>query len=132
LSRLLARKELEPDHGFVELSDPLGRDYPDWPEGEQVVAALPECIIVATKPETEGMVTIEVWSEEGWTNPSGGELVCEGEIVLSGQDAQIGSTLAGELDPVRLGPGRHGVRVFVDAPGYAETIQFVVSAPDAF
>jgi hypothetical protein len=131
LARLLARKELEPDHAFVEISDPLGSNYPEWPEGEQVVAALPEAVVVATKPEMEGTVTIEVWSEEEWTNIAG-ELVYEGELVLSGEDAQIGSTLAGDLAPVRLRPGRHKLRVVVDRPGDAERIQFVVvSLPEA-
>jgi hypothetical protein len=124
--RLLAQLELEPDHAQVELSDPLGSDYPQWERGDEPAVAAEDCIAVATRPEDEGTVVIEVW--EGAPPSHAAELVHEGTFVLAGPEAQIGSYLAGELLGVALGEGRHQVRTYVDQPGYATRIAFVVDS----
>jgi hypothetical protein len=129
LSRLLARKELEPDHAQVELSAVGGLDYPDWGRGDEAVVALEDCIAVATRPEHEGTVVIEVWDELPPDVAEATTHVHEGDLMLDGSEAQIGSYLAGEVEHVALGPGRHRVRVFVDQPGYAERVYFEVDRP---
>jgi hypothetical protein len=51
----------------------------------------------------------------------------EGLIRLSGDESEASTYLGGELERIRLGRSEHRVRVFVDEPGYATRIAFLVT-----
>jgi hypothetical protein len=108
----------------VELSDAEGlpEDVPGW-DGDTPVAATPHYVTVATKPDIEGPVHIEVWRG---ARDCDGVLIYDDTLVLRGSCAQVGSSVAAELRQIDLGAGEHRVQVFVDEPGYAERVTFNV------
>jgi hypothetical protein len=125
--RLLLRDEFEPDHAQLEFGEVNG-DYPQWGFGGEPVVANDAKVVVATLPESEGKALVEVWAaDRGEPIDGSGVLVYDGRIVLSGDDAEVGTFLGGRLELVQVGPGEHRVQVFVDEPGYATRLSFVVT-----
>jgi hypothetical protein len=130
-SRLLLRREFTPDHAQLEFGDVEGA-YPAWAFGGEPLVANEEKIGVATLPDFEGDAVIEVRLTAIQEVPDDvGVLIHDGIIRLSGDDAEVGTCLGGDLERVRLGRGRHRVRVFVDEPGYATRIVFLVGPPES-
>jgi hypothetical protein len=129
-ARLLLRKEFEPDHGQLEFGEVDGA-YPQWASGSEPFVANAQKIVVATLPEMEGSAVLEVWESEDDEAPEEGTiLIYDGIIQLSGSNAEIGTGLGGNLVRVPLERGEHRVRVFVDEPGYAARVVFLVSTAE--
>jgi len=127
-----------PDHSQVELSDPLHADYPQWRDGDEAVVADRGCIAVATVPEQDGDVDIEVWlgvpeAASSWAE----QLVFDGALHLCEDRLEVGSTIGGDLASVEIERGDYRARVFSFPSGYASRVVFVLdpssdsSEPDA-
>jgi hypothetical protein len=114
---LLARFEITPYYGQIEMRDPNARDYPQWETGEEKALAMPGCIAVATQDDLHGKVTVEVW--RGCLEARGSNLVrvYQGELILTGEAAAVGNTVGAEFHPVTLSLGRHRVTAFTAASG---------------
>jgi hypothetical protein len=56
----LARFDVTPYYGQIEIRDPTARDYPQWETGEEKAVAIPGCIAVATRDDLRGTATIEL------------------------------------------------------------------------
>jgi hypothetical protein len=130
-ARLLMRREFTPDHAQLEFGD-IDGEYPQWEFGAEPLVANEHKIVVATPPELEGDAVIEVWAGADKQVPQdAGVLIHDGFIRLSGDDAEVGTYLGGRLERVRVGRGRHRVRVFVDEPGYATRIVYIVTPAES-
>jgi len=89
-------------------------------------------VVVATLPDFEGDVDVEVWLDADESSPaSAGSLIYDGVVRLATGDAEAGTFLGGDLERLVLEPGEHRLRVFVDEPGYASRIVFLVSPTPA-
>jgi hypothetical protein len=122
---LLVRFSVEPAHAQVALADPRAAAYPEWDSGREPVTATEQVIVVATRPDVEGDVKIEVW-----TGPAEfrlGTVVFDGPFLLAGPEASVGCLGTESVRAVELGAGEHRVRIFVDEPGYATQVAFAVS-----
>jgi hypothetical protein len=126
-SEILLKKAFRPDHAQLEFGEVGGR-YPEWSFGSEPVVASEEKIVVATLPDFEGDAMLEVWRIGDESPPDvAGELIYDGVIRLSGEDAEAGTYLGADLERIRLGSGVHRIRLFVDKPGYASHLVFVVT-----
>ncbi len=124
---LLARVEVTPYYGQVELSDPNKQDYPQFETGAEKVVAIPQCIAVVTRGDQEGKVTVEVWNDRLEVEGVDLQPVHEGDVVLSEDRAVVGNTVGNEFHDVPLSRGSHHVRVFTSAGGpAADTVYFLV------
>jgi hypothetical protein len=93
--------------------------------GREPITETDQVIVVATRPDFEGDVEIEVWA--GPVEFRRATLVFAGPFVLSGSEAAVGCLRTPSLRAVELGAGKHRVRMFIDEPGYATQVAFAVS-----
>lgn len=71
--------------------------------------------MLATRPDLDGPVEIEVWVGAIAGEPAG-RLLYVGELLVTEQGAVVGSSLTEELYPVPLPVGWHPVRIYADRP----------------
>jgi hypothetical protein len=130
-AQLLMRREFAPDHAQLEFGD-IDGEYPQWEFGDEPFVASEEKIVVATRPDFEGDVLVEVWGKAGQQVPQdAGTLIHDGFIRFTGDEAEVGTYLGGSLERVRVGQGRHRVRIFVDEPRYATRIVYIVTPAES-
>jgi hypothetical protein len=123
--RRLARKRVTPAYGQVELGDPYSPDYPQWEHGNEPAVANDRVVAIATKPEHEGDVEMELWEGE-LEAPKGLVEIFRGELDFSDDLAQIGTLAGDDVETVPISPGTHRVVAYVDEAGYAERIVFAL------
>lgn len=99
----------------VQVRDAGGGTCPEWETGEEQVLAGEQCIVLATRPDLEGDVEVEVWVGAIDGEPAG-PLLYQGELLVTEQGAVVGSSLTEELYPVPLPVGWHPVRIYADRP----------------
>ena len=121
----LLRCSVRPHYAQIELSDPSAPDYPQWGTGEELAVATETSIAVATRPDLDGEVEIEVW--RGTAQPLAA-LLWEGQISLGGDQAVVGTTVGNDLHPVEVGSGRHQLQVWGDVSPRPSRVAFVVNA----
>jgi hypothetical protein len=124
---LLARAEVTPLYGQVELRDGSSDDYPEWQTGEEAVVALPRCVAVATQGDLSGKVSIEVWEgridrAEATMTPS----LYEGEFTVTDGVAKIGNTVANEFVSFRVPAQWSRVNVFTAPAGEPARIVYFI------
>jgi hypothetical protein len=107
----------------LEVRDAAAADCPQWESGEEPVLAGTQCIVLATRPDLEGPVQVEVWVGALAGEPAG-PLLYEGELLVTERGAVVGSSLTEELYPVALPIGWHPVRIYADRP--TEPARFTV------
>jgi hypothetical protein len=109
---LLQRVQVRPYYGQIELGDPNSSTFPQFETGDEGVVALPHYVVVATRGDAEGKVTIEVrQGDADVDDPRASAAIFDGELILSEDAAVIGNSVGNDLHPVRLGAGRHRLRV---------------------
>jgi len=124
---LLVSFVVKPYHGQVGMGDPETHDYPQWETGEELAVAVPQFIAVGTRGDLEGDVAVEVWSGELGRHDVKLRSVFEGELILSGEHAVVGSVIGNDLHPVSLSCGRHKVAAFTSAEGeLPDSVYFLV------
>lgn len=87
-------------------------DLPDWGTGQERALATSRGVLVATRPDADGDVTIRVvrGSAVGRGDP-----VFDGELTLTGTRLEVGNALAGSLRSVDVGlSGQIRVRISVE------------------
>ena len=109
----------------------MGGSYSDWEFGSEPLVANDEKVIVARRPDFEGDALVEVWLDADESPEGAGALIYDGVIRLATAGAEAGTFLGGDLQRVALEPGEHRLRVFVDEPGYASRIVFLVTLAPA-
>jgi len=107
----------------LEVRDAANVECPQWESGEEPVLAGEQCIVLATRPDLEGDVEVEVWVGAIDGEPAG-PLLYQGELLVTEQGAVVGSSLTEELHPVPLPIGWHPVRIWADRP--SEPARFTV------
>ena len=115
--QVLLKREFRPDHAQLEFGAVDG-SYPDGEFGSEPLVASDEKVVVATLPEFEGNASPD----------DAGTLIYDGVMRLATADAEVGTVLGGDLQRVPLEPGEHRLKVFVNEPGYASRIVFLVTA----
>lgn len=109
---LIVRVEVRPYYGQVELGDPNSSTYPEFDTGEESVVALPHYLLVATRGDAEGKVTIEVRRGDAAVDDQRASAsIFDGELFLSDETVVVGTSVGSDLYAVRLGAGPHRVRV---------------------
>jgi hypothetical protein len=94
---VLGRFEVLPLHAQIQIRDAASAQFPQWETGEEAVVTTTQCITVATQDDVDGLVTIEVRRDQDQDIADGQwRLVCEGELLLTGEDVVVGSHLAFE------------------------------------
>ena len=124
---MLVSREFRPDHAQLEFGA-VGASYPEWGFGSEPMVANGEKVVVATGPDFEGNVVVEVRRGGADQPPEGASaLIHDGAIRVSRAGAEVGTYLGADLERVVLPAGDHRVRVFVDEPAYATRVVFVVA-----
>jgi hypothetical protein len=117
MSGLLKRLNVLPLYGQVVIECEDASDLPMPETGTERVVATAQSILVATRGDQDGDVTIEVYA--GTAAPTVGELVFDGELNCPTPKLVVGSSLANALAAVDLGQaGWVPVKVYV-APAEA-------------
>ena len=120
--QLLLRKSFTPAYAQLEFGNCEATAYPQWDpnwgEGRQPYVANEERVAIATQPEVEGDVEVEVWNGAPRVRGSG-EVIYEGVIRFGEDCARVGTAAGDDLEYVSVKPGEQKVTVIVDAPGYA-------------
>jgi hypothetical protein len=119
---LVGRFSVFPLYHQLEVRDAAAVDCPQWESGEEPVLAGTQCIVLATRPDLEGPVQVEVWVGALDGEPAG--LLYEGELLVTERGAVVGSSLTEELYPLALPIGWHPVRIYADRP--TEPARFTV------
>jgi hypothetical protein len=112
---VVARFEVLPLYGQIDIRDPAATEYPQWETGEERVVSNTQCIAVATRGDADGPVSVEVRIGPIGA-PRNATRVFDGEVLLTGDEIVIGDYLASEVHPVSLGPGWHPVTVWTRPP----------------
>ncbi|GAB3151376.1 hypothetical protein GCM10027058_17410 [Microbacterium neimengense] len=90
-------------------------EFPEWVTGEESAVATDSAIMVATRGDVDGEVTVRVRTTGEVAPP--GEKVFEHTLFLPMPSARFGSFLSGELAEIRLSDaGAYTAQVYVDDP----------------
>jgi hypothetical protein len=125
-SERLLRCSVRPYYAQIEFSDPSAPDYPQWATGEELAVATETSVAVATRPDVDGEVEIEVWMGPAQPLPA---LLWEGEIDLAGDAAVVGNTVGNDLHLVEVGRGHRHLQAWGDVSPRPSRVAFVVN-PD--
>lgn len=112
-----------PLYGQVSVSDVGTVDLPDWGTGDEPAIFSEHAVVVATRSDFDGEVTITILEDDGNVD---GQEVFAGEISCTTPAIEVGSIVAANL--VRIPLARIGnvrVRVFVEpagAPAYVSVL----------
>ncbi len=124
----MTHMKVAPWNGQVMLFVPdTEEEPPQWPTGRELVVANSGYIYVATIPDIEGEVEIEVW--RGELPDKQQEPIYDGTLEVRDAGAFVGnyqSDHLGHLDLLR--EGAHRVRVYTDPPSpiAATCVTFVI------
>lgn len=125
---LLGEREVRPLYGQVVAQDAGTADIPDWESGDEQAVASEHAVLVATRPDHEGNVHIQVLRGEG--GPDLGSQVFDGELSVVSGRIVVGSVLAGQTLEVETGrPGYVAVKVFVQPAELPERVAVVLGHP---
>jgi len=113
-----------PLNAQVVLSASEGAEFPEWVTGEESAVATDSAILVATREDLDGNVTVRVLIDEFAPE---GEKVFESTLSLPTPtptpSVRFGSFLSGELAEIELpGAGEYTAQVYVDDPAGASTV----------
>lgn len=103
-----------------------GAEFPEWETGEEPAVATDSAIMVATREDLDGDVTVRVETDP--TASPEGEKVFERRLSLQTTTVRFGSFLANELAEVELPEaGEYDARVYVDEPLAASFVVVVLA-----
>jgi hypothetical protein len=123
---IIGRFTIWPAHAQIQIRDTADAEFPPWETGEEPVVANAQCIVVATRGDEEGHVTVEVRRGPGQhVELDQWRLIFEGELLLTGEHAIVGSYLGSDEHLVRLGHGWHPLRILAK-PKDAHPAEFIV------
>jgi hypothetical protein len=125
-SVLALRQSFVPYYAQLEIGA-VGASSPEWPEGTESVVRTADKIAVATRPDSEGDVLVEVWMDDDGSAPSG-VLVHDGFINLPDAELEVGTSVGADLVRIHVGQERCRVQVLADEPARASTRIFLVDA----
>jgi len=113
MNRVLATMTALPLYGQVVIQDVGTSDLPEWETGEERAVATEHAIVVATRSDADGDVTITVL--EGEDGDSLGELVFDGDLSLTSSMLEVGNPVAATVARVELGRvGYLRMRIYVE------------------
>jgi len=121
---VLLEMSVLPLGGQVAVQDVGTTDLPQWGTGEERAVATSRAILVATRPDIDGDVTIRIVRGLAVER---GDPVFDGELTLTGTTLEVGNAVAGSLrsaDVGRSGPIR--VRIFAEPAELPADITVVV------
>ena len=123
---VIGRFTIWPAYAQIQIRDTADAEFPPWETGEEPVVANAQCIGVATRGNEEGDVTVEVRRGPGQrVELDQWRLIFEGELLLTGEHAIVGSYLGSDEHLVRLGRGWHPLRILAK-PKDARPSEFIV------
>ncbi|MDR6199618.1 hypothetical protein QE374_001527 [Microbacterium sp. SORGH_AS428] len=97
-----------------------GAEFPEWVTGEEPAVATDSAIMVATREDLAGDVTVRVLVDE--VAPQG-EKVFEHVLSVPTRSVRFGSFLSGELAEIPLpDAGEYIAQVYVDDPAAASAV----------
>jgi len=97
---LLGSIEVIPLYAQVVVESEGASDLPVPETGEERAVASTQCVLIATRGDRDGSVTIDVWREHD--GRSAGEVVFDGELSLLTPRLVVGSPIADALLGVDL------------------------------
>jgi len=113
-----------PLYGQVSVHAPGTIDLPEWATGEEPSVASEHALVIATRSDMEGDVTISVTEGQG---DEPGVMVFDSEVSFPGRVLEVGSIVGGALTQIPLArSGYVHLRVYVDAPGAASHVNVVL------
>lgn len=115
MSAVLANLSVAPLYGQVVVESEGASDLPVPETGEERVVATAQSLLIATRGDQDGDVSIEV-RRDGGDDDLGTE-VFDGELSLNSPRLVFGSSLGGELATVDIGrSGWVPLKVYVQPP----------------
>lgn len=103
-------------------------DLPEWVTGEEPAVATRSAVYVATAPDTDGMVDVQV--AIGNSPGSWGKEVFVTELDRTSTEIEVGSPLSGMVQKISSGiPATFTLRVYCDPVSEARRVTFFVEIP---
>ncbi|UIN30381.1 hypothetical protein [Microbacterium binotii] len=122
----MSRSEITvtPLNAQVVLFASEGAEFPEWVTGDEPAVATDSAIMVATREDLAGDVTVRVLIDEV---ASHGERVFEHTLSLPTPVVRFGSFLSGELAEIRLpDAGAYTAQISVDDPAAPSDVHVVL------
>jgi len=119
--------ETPPYYGQVALFDPAVADaYPQWSTGDEEAVVGSHGVVVATRSDEEGPVSIELWIGP-YTADETLRLIADGALLASKGQLVVGSVVGNDLREVSLDGVQH-LSVFVhDTSAGPDKVVFALS-----
>ncbi|WP_344619271.1 hypothetical protein [Dactylosporangium salmoneum] len=128
---LLVAVEIEPEYGQIALkAGRLGAAEdgywaPQW-EGDEGAVSGSGCILVATRPDSDGVVDVAVFRGRPHFDGDWARVHTARVVVEEGGGLAVAMTVSDEETPVPVGAGAYGVEVWVRPPALPEAVTFVL------
>jgi hypothetical protein len=128
---LLGRFQVWPHYHQIEVRDAdAAGECPQWERGDEPAVSSDRCIVLATRPDLDGDVTVEVWAGPV-DREQPGAVVFDGKLLLTGPRMVVGNSITGELHELPMPAGRHRVRVHGNPPEGPERLLVVFDSHPA-
>lgn len=108
---ILGRFSVLPLHAQVEVCDPTCSDFPIPETGEERVLSTAQCVVVATRSDADGSVSIEVRDDPAF-DIAGWILAFDGELLLTEPYVSIGNYVANDTHHVIAHIGWNQVQIW--------------------
>ena len=121
----VAEVVVSPLYGQVSVHDVTTTDLPQWETGEESAISSETAVLIATRGDADGDVTMRVVVDE----PADGLLVFDGDLTLNEPAIELGSMVGATLERVTLSrAGAISMRVYVQPPDLPDTVTVVLEA----
>jgi hypothetical protein len=108
---LLGSFQVWPHYHQVEVrAADAAEECPQWERGDEPAVASDRCILLATRPDLDGDVTVEVWAGPADTEQPG-EVVFDGKLLTTDTGVVVGNSVTGALHHLPLAAGWYRVRI---------------------
>jgi hypothetical protein len=125
MPEVLATVSVMPLYAQVVVQSAGATDLPIPETGEERAVASTEAVLVMTRDDLDGDVTIEVC--RGGADPAPGARVYKGELSFTEPTLQVGSNVSGQLATVNIGRvGWVPLAIFVDPPEAPSRVVVVI------
>jgi hypothetical protein len=125
MADVLATVSVMPLYAQVVVQSAGATDLPIPETGAEPAVASTEAVIVATRDDLDGEVSIEV--RRGGADPAPGTRIYQGELSFTSPALEVGSAVSGQLATVDVGrTGWVPLAIFVDPPQEPSQVVVVI------
>ena len=116
---------VSPLYGQIALIDSGTVDLPDWETGAEAAVASEHAVLIATRPDTDGDVEIEVYTAGESVD---GESVFDGELAVASGTLEVGSIVGSDTHAIASRVGFVSIRILVEPAEMPNLVRVVVGS----